>query len=255
MTSKKLPILMSRDLRRTRGVGDKAFTLSIPELDVYSGDFIALVGPSGSGKSTLLDLLALVLRPTGGTSMLLYNCRGHAIDILDCWKRRDDRKLAQTRRNLLGYVLQTGGLLPYLNVAGNIELPVRLLGQRLNKKQIDAQLMRFGLDGYGDKRPCSLSGGERQRVAILRALSHRPSLILADEPTAALDRKHARTVVEHFKLLAREQSIAVVMVTHDELLVSGLADTIVRFVANDTADEGFCYVTEVQQAKETPCAR
>lgn len=241
------PILRVRHIWRTRGSGQRSFTLRLAKLDVFPGNFVALVGPSGSGKSTLLDILSLVLEPTGGESLTLHDREGEDIDILSCWRSGNDTQLAQTRRRLLGYVLQTGGLLPYLNVLDNISLPLHLLGEQPDRKVIESHLEHFGLHGFESKNTSSLSGGERQRVAIIRALIHQPSIILADEPTAALDHAYARTVVEHFRSLALQQNTAIIMVTHDEPLVNDLADTVIRFYPENHLETGTCYSAQVEQ--------
>lgn len=241
------PLLRLRNLHHSRGDEQRGFRLEVAELTIHAGEFVALVGPSGSGKSTLLDLLGLVLRPCGGDAFILHQQDGCTTDILGCWQSGNDTHLAHTRRHLLGYVLQTGGLLPYLDVADNINVPARFAGQQLPRKTINQQLKHFGLAGYGHKKPATLSGGERQRVAILRALAHRPALILADEPTAALDHLHARTVVEYFHTLAREQGSAIVMVTHDETLVRGIAQVMVRFVAKPKQTGTLCYHAVVEE--------
>jgi putative ABC transport system ATP-binding protein len=206
-------------------LGGGAFELRVPELELYGGQFMALVGESGCGKSTLLDLLALVLRPTSVHRFNLYDRVGsRLIDVGAMWRCDDQDGLARQRRELLGYVLQSGGLLPFLSVRKNLYLPRRLKSG--SGSDVAALAARMGIDNLMERKPASLSGGQRQRVAILRALAHQPAIILADEPTAAVDRGRARSIVADFSVLAREEGCGIVMVSHDLQLVEEFADRI-----------------------------
>ncbi|WP_430432235.1 ABC transporter ATP-binding protein [Oceanicaulis sp.] len=191
--------------------------------------FYALVGPSGSGKSTLLDMLALVRQPTYADAFVFRPDGEQVVDIAHLWSRRRESRLADLRRTGIGYVLQTGGLMPFLSVAENVALPNQLVGRNPSRQEVETLLAEFGMDAHSGKRPAKLSGGERQRVAIARALAHRPALVLADEPTAAVDRELARAIVRGFAARARADGAAVVMVTHDEALIDGAADVKIRF--------------------------
>jgi putative ABC transport system ATP-binding protein len=194
-------VIQIRGLTKTRVQGGAAFELSVPELDVAPGELVALVGESGCGKSTLLDLLALVLRPDAADTFLLQGPGGRPIDIKALWQGGDEEGLARVRRELLGYVLQSGGLLPFLSVAGNIGLPRRLKDGRAG--DLTPLAGRMGMASLLRHKPRFLSGGQRQRAAILRALAHRPAIILADEPTAAVDSTRAHAIVGDFRGLAR----------------------------------------------------
>jgi putative ABC transport system ATP-binding protein len=213
-------------LVRLRERGASAFRLQVPSLRVHAGEFVALVGDSGSGKSTLLDMLALVLRPSEAG---VFRIREGAqdTDVMALWRARREGALARIRRERLGYVLQTGGLLPFLSVRGNLELPLRITGRR-DDGAVAGAARRMGIADHLDSRPDRLSGGERQRVAVLRALLHRPALVLADEPTAAVDKSRARAIVADFHAAARALGTAIVMVTHDLDLVGPVADTTYR---------------------------
>jgi putative ABC transport system ATP-binding protein len=213
-------------LVRLRERGASAFRLRVPSLRVHAGEFVALVGDSGSGKSTLLDMLALVLRPSeAGAFRIRAGARD--TDVMALWRAGREGALARIRREHLGYVLQTGGLLPFLSVRGNLELPLRMNGRR-DDGAVAAAARRMGIADHLDSRPDRLSGGERQRVAVLRALLHRPALVLADEPTAAVDKSRARAIVADFHAAARALGTAIVMVTHDLDLVRPVADTTYR---------------------------
>lgn len=236
------PLVLLEAVVRRREQGDMVFLLRIPWLAVRPGEFVALVGDSGSGKSTLLDMLALVLRPSAAGRFEM-RLRGGAIragpvsDIAALWQRGQEAALAVLRRQHLGYVLQTGGLLPFLSVWGNLTLPLAALGRRPNRPEIIRAAERLGLGRYLDLMPDRLSGGERQRVAVLRALLHRPALVLADEPTAAVDKSRARAIVADLHALARDVGSAIVMVTHDLDLVREVADSTYRCSLEDASAE------------------
>ncbi len=236
------PLVLLEAVVRRREQGDMVFLLRIPWLAVRPGEFVALVGDSGSGKSTLLDMLALVLRPSAAGRFEM-RLRGGAIgagpvsDIAALWQRGQEAALAGLRRQHLGYVLQTGGLLPFLSVWGNLTLPLAAIGRRPNRPEIIRAAERLGLGRYLDLMPDRLSGGERQRVAVLRALLHRPALVLADEPTAAVDKSRARAIVADLHALARDVGSAIVMVTHDLDLVREVADSTYRCSLEDASAE------------------
>lgn len=179
-------------------------------LDVYPGEVVALRGPSGSGKSTLLNVIACILDPSEGRMQLqgeiVYDQR---------WLRHDLRRL---RLEKIGFIFQFHNLLPFLSATDNVALVLRLAGYDMPEATARArQLLDYLEVGKRkDAFPAKLSGGEAQRVAIARALANNPRIILADEPTAALDSKRAGLVMDLLKKLAREQNAAVIAVTHDE---------------------------------------
>jgi putative ABC transport system ATP-binding protein len=199
-------MLQVRGLSKRFGSGDGAALLESIDLDVARGQWVAIVGESGSGKSTLLNLVAGLDRPERGEVRL----DGEALDY-----SKDDG-LALWRRRHVGFVFQSFHLLPYLSVQENVALPLALLGvaaaQRYQRSR-DA-LAAVGLGSLWERRPGSLSGGEAQRVAIARALVHRPSLVLADEPTGNLDAANARGVLECLGNAVRSAGAAALMVTH-----------------------------------------
>ncbi len=205
-------ILSVRKLRKTRNEG-AGYTLDIEHFDAQRGELAAITGPSGSGKSTALDIFAGILRPDGAERFFFAPGNGAAVDMMDAWRRGRRNALAQMRRGSMGYVLQTGGLLPFLSARGNIMVARRSLGLGWDK-EMDDLTQRLGIDGLLDKKPAKLSVGERQRTAIARALAPRPALLLADEPTAALDPVNAQTVMALFTELAREAGSTVILVTH-----------------------------------------
>jgi len=221
-----------------REQGGIAFELHIPEFRLLKGQFVAVVGNSGCGKSTLLDMLALVSNPTHCEQFNYFF--SHAddsvtkYDIGGLWNQDNEQKLAALRCENLGYVLQTGGLLPFLTVQQNVELPIKLNGYNDNT-YIKELAERLEIETLFNKKPQFLSGGQRQRVAVLRALSHRPQVILADEPTAAVDEERAKAIVQDFYTLAKENGTTIIMVTHHRDLVMSLADVIYSFQVEDVS--------------------
>jgi putative ABC transport system ATP-binding protein len=179
-------------------------------LSVASGEVVGLLGPSGSGKSTLLNVIGAILEPNEGWMKLdgevVYDNR---------WLRRDLRRL---RLDKIGFIFQTHNLLPFLNATDNVAVVHYLAGlPRQESVKRAEQLLDYLQVGHRKHAmPSQLSGGEAQRVAIARALANRPRIILADEPTAALDSVRAGMVMDLLRKLAAEQQAAVVAVTHDE---------------------------------------
>ena len=212
------PLLQLRGLRLVRGEGDNAFELRLPELAVARGELLAVTGRSGSGKSSLLEVLGLILRPQQAQGFALH-LDGITHDLMALWQRGAQDALATLRAKGFGFVLQTGGLLPFLSVRENLLLPRRLLGLPLDDELVGALPQALGITDVLGKMPAQLSIGERQRVAIARALAHHPPLLLADEPTAALDPEHAQRVFALLIELVRRFHMSAVVVTHDWDLV------------------------------------
>ena len=230
-------VLDIRDLTATRG----GFGMSLPHLRLDPGQVLAVTGPSGCGKSTLLDVLGLVLRPHRASTFTLLNR-----PILPLWQTQHADPLAPLRARHLGYVLQTGGLLPFLSVADNIRLSLEISGQADPDNLFNHLTQTLGLTRLLSLAPAALSIGERQRVAIARALIHRPAMVLADEPTAALDPAAAQTVMELFLTLARDLTITTVVVCHDWDLVA--RHGLVRLQARlETTENGTARTTFVPE--------
>ena len=177
------------------------------DLIVHSGDYLAVMGASGSGKSTAMNILGCLDRPTGGR----YRLNGIAVEQLN------DDELADLRNQSLGFVFQQFHLLPHASAMENVMLPMVYAGIPLDerKERAASALDRVGLSQRLDNRPNQLSGGQQQRVAIARAIINRPSLLLADEPTGALDSNTTAEVLELFDEL-HQQGITLVMVTHED---------------------------------------
>jgi putative ABC transport system ATP-binding protein len=208
------PLISIRDLRVARVSAQSRFELHVSALDIVPGQRLAVVGPSGCGKSTLLDVLALILLPARVGTFLFRPPGQPAIDLVPFFDRGDLDGLGRLRRRHEGYVLQTGGLLPFVSVRRNMEVPARLLFGS-NAHHLERLAEMLGITDHLDKMPGELSAGERQRVAIARALIHRPVLVLADEPTAALDPARSDQVMGMFVATAASFETSVVIATHD----------------------------------------
>lgn len=179
--------------------------------DIPRGDIQLLMGPSGSGKTTLLSILAGLLTPTTGKVYLLGQ------DIT----KMPRTKLSEFRLQNIGFIFQGFNLFPALTASENIEVVLNIKGIRGRSARNEAQLLldHVGLGDKANQKPSNLSGGQKQRVAIARALAGKPRLIMADEPTAALDSRSGHTVIELLRQLAKEQGCTVLMVTHDPRIV------------------------------------
>jgi putative ABC transport system ATP-binding protein len=195
------------------GAADGGFAMEVEVLTLVPGQVVGVVGPSGCGKSTLVDLLALLRRPTRVRHFELLRT-----DVAALWAANDIDGCTALRAEHVGVVLQTGGLLPSLPVRENVLLTQRLLG-RLDTDWADALLDALGLHELGRRLPSQLSTGQRQRVAIARALAHRPPIVLADEPTAALGIEHAPAALDLLISLARDSGAALLVVSHDTRLL------------------------------------
>ncbi len=184
-------------------------------VSIERGSFTAVMGPSGSGKSTFLHCAAGLDKPTTGSS---YIGDTQLNDM-------NETELTKLRRKRIGFVFQAFNLIPSLSVFQNVELPLRLAGEKLDKAWLNEILTRVGLGGRAAHRPAELSGGQQQRVAIARALITRPDVIFGDEPTGALDTVTAKEILSLLRSCVTETGQTVVMVTHDPVAAS-YADTV-----------------------------
>ena len=208
------PIYQLKDVVKTRTSEGVAFSLRVPSLNISQGEKIALIGESGCGKSTLLDMLALILRPSAiGSFQFMDQRKDQPIDVARYWQRSKMNKLATLRKQHMGYVMQTGGLLPYLTVHDNMNLSRRILGLP-DDDTVQLLARELGLIRHLNKYPDALSTGERQRVAIGRALAHKPAIVIADEPTASVDPFAAEKIMALFIGLVEELNITVIVASH-----------------------------------------
>ncbi|MGW6914163.1 ABC transporter ATP-binding protein [Kitasatospora sp. NPDC054939] len=210
------PMLAVQDLRRSFGTGERAVhALRGVTFTVPRGQLTALKGRSGSGKTTLLNLVGGLDTPTSGTVRL----DGTDLGALD-----ENARLT-LRRDRLGFVFQSFGLIPVLTAAENVGIPMRLRKAPAHQREERARtlLALVGLADHAGQRPGELSGGQQQRVAIARALANEPDLIIADEPTGQLDSETGRAVMELLQAVVRSQGVTVLVATHDPTLME-LAD-------------------------------
>ena len=197
-------------------------------LDIHPGSFMAVVGRSGSGKTTLLNLLSGLDRPTGGEVFF----QGRDLTTLP------EADLVELRRNKIGFVFQSFGLMPLLSALENVELPLHIRGASWRERRRRAQeaLEMVGLGPRSRHRPYELSGGEQQRVSIARALVTGAAVIFADEPTGELDTTTAVSIGEILRDVARERGATVIVATHD-LVLAEITDRIVELVDGQIISE------------------
>ena len=218
LAASAVPVIATRDLSKVYAQGTQAEVVALRDADlvVGRGEFVAVMGPSGSGKSTLMNLIGCLDTPTSGS----YACDGVDVSTLD------REQLAQIRREKIGFVFQGFHLLTRMSALENVAMPLTYTGvpaaQRRDKAQ--ALLATVGLGERSQHLPSELSGGQQQRVAIARALVNDPPILLADEPTGALDSKTGEEILTLFKRL-RDANHTVILITHDAH-VAAHADTV-----------------------------
>ena len=202
------------NLVKSFGKGDnKVSVIDGANFTLNKGEFAALVAPSGSGKTTLLMMLGCVLEPTSGKVTI-----GNEVVYDQKWLVKDDRAL---RRKKIGFIFQAHYLIPFLNIEENITLLPYENGEKAKvvKPRVKEIMDYLDMTDKMDSMPSELSGGQNQRIAIARALANNPDIILADEPTAALDKERAISVVKMLKKITRERGVTIIMVTHDDRLL------------------------------------
>ena len=223
-------LLEVKELSKTYGRGETAVhALKAASFSVPKGEFVAIVGESGSGKSTLLNLIGALDTPTSGKVF---------VDGKDIFAMKD-RNLTVFRRRNIGFVFQSFILIPELTVEQNIIFPVLLDYQKPNQKYLDELLDVLNLTERRKHLPSQLSGGQQQRVAIGRALTTRPSLILADEPTGNLDTQNSSEVIALLKEASRKYEQTIVMITHSKSIAQ-TADRILQVSDGVLTDFGRC---------------
>lgn len=230
-------LIQMTDIRKEYKMGDEiVYANDGVTLDIDKGEFVAIVGKSGSGKSTLMNIIGALDVPTSGKYLLGGKDVG----------KLSDNQLADIRNKMIGFVFQQYNLLPRMNLLENVELPLlyaHVSNHEREKRAMEA-LEKVGLAEKAKQMPNQLSGGQQQRVSIARALAANPSLILADEPTGALDSKTSRQVLDFFKKI-HEEGNTVIMITHDNSIaieakrVIRIADGKINF---DGSSEGYAAV-------------
>ena len=208
--------------------GEVTHILKGIDLSIEEGEYLSVLGPSGSGKSTLMNIIGCLDTPTRGR----YILRGREVDELD------EAELADVRSHEVGFIFQNSQLLPRLTARKNVELPLIYAGvsPATRRKMAVEMLERVGLADRMNHTPNQLSGGQQQRVAIARALVGNPSILLADEPTGALDQKTGRQIMQLFKELNDEHR-TIIMITHD-MNIAANARRIVRIIDGEILEGG-----------------
>ena len=229
-----MAILETKDLRKIYGSGEnEVHALDGVSISVDEGEFVAVVGTSGSGKSTLLNMIGGLDRPTSGSVTI----RGKEL------LKMKDEELTIFRRRNIGFVFQNYNLLPVLNVYENIVYPIEIDGAKADTEFVRQIIHTLGLEKKLKNMPNNLSGGQQQRVAIARALATKPAIILADEPTGALDSKTGRMVMDLFHRLNREQGKTIVLITHNQELAAETSRVL-------TMRDGILYTGSERGARE-----
>lgn len=201
-----MTLIEVKNLNKIYGSGEaEVKALKNINLNIEQGEFVAIVGQSGSGKSTLLHLIGGVDIPSSGEVI---------IDGKNIYKLKE-KELSILRRRKLGFIFQFFNLIPVLTVQENIEMPVLLDNEKIDKKYMNELLRILGLEERKNNYPSQLSGGQQQRVSIGRALANKPSIILADEPTGNLDSKNSKEVLELLKYCAKKYNQTLILITHD----------------------------------------
>lgn len=216
-----MPVILLKDVNKIYQTGEvEVHALRGVSLQVERGEFVAVMGPSGSGKSTMMNIIGCLDRLTSGTYVL------DGIDVSTMSKN----ELADTRNTKIGFVFQSFNLIPRTTAAANVELPMVYAGVAPGerRKRAISALDSLGLSAKAGSFPNQLSGGQQQRVALARAIASNPAIILADEPTGALDTKTADEIMQIFRQLNKERGITIVIVTH-EADIALHADRLVRF--------------------------
>lgn len=220
-------ILDMKDIIKTYRMGDEdQVVLKGVNLEVHKGEFISILGPSGSGKSTMMNIIGCLDTPTSGTYIL------DGRNISD----QSQKQLARIRSKEIGFIFQSFQLLPRLNARENVELPLIYAhvspGER--RERAEEMLRRVGLEEKMFHKPNQLSGGQQQRVAIARALANHPTILLADEPTGALDQNTGKQVMGLFKEL-NEEGHTIIMITHD-VNIAKYANRIVKILDGNLSE-------------------
>ena len=201
-----MTLIEVKNLNKIYGSGEaEVKALKNINLNIEQGEFVAIVGQSGSGKSKLLHLIGGVDIPSSGEVI---------IDGKNIYKLKE-KELSILRRRKLGFIFQFFNLIPVLTAQENIEMPVLLDNEKIDKKYMNELLRILGLEERKNNYPSQLSGGQQQRVSIGRALANKPSIILADEPTGNLDSKNSKEVLELLKYCAKKYNQTLILITHD----------------------------------------
>ena len=231
-TPVKRPVILMRDIVKTYYIGqpNELEILHGIDLTVQTGEFLSIVGESGSGKSTLMNVIGALDRPTSGT----YELDGEEVDSLD------DATLSRIRNKKIGFVFQSFNLIPRVSALENVEVPLLYAGVPSKERRARAMdlLTMVGMEDRADHQPNELSGGQNQRVAIARAMANDPAILLADEPTGALDSETSHLVMDLFHQLHEERGKTIVLITHSNELAAETERIVKLSDGRTVADSG-----------------
>ena len=239
MSNEKTPVIQVKDLYKIYRLGDERVrALDGITVDIYQGEFCAIVGTSGSGKSTLLNMLAGLEPPTKGEIVV---CGEHI-------EKKSENQLVKFRREHVGFIFQSYNLMNTLNAVDNIALPLTFRGisKKVRQKRAVEMIKLMGLEKYRKHRPDQMSGGQQQRIGVARALVLKPDIIFADEPTGNLDSHTSKEIMKLMQDVVHERNQTLVMVTHDNYL-AGFADRIVHI------RDGKLLMVEDKKQFRVPC--
>jgi len=240
--NRKKPVIQVKNVYKIFKLGEeKVRALDGVSVNIYKGEFVAIVGTSGSGKSTFLNMMAGLDRPTRGEIIIA----GHHIEKLS------ESRLVDFRREHVGFIFQAYNLLPQMNAIENVALPLSFRGMEKKKRERLAvnALKMVGLEKYMAHRPTEMSGGQQQRVGIARALVLDPQIIFADEPTGNLDSHTTLDILHLMQEIVHEKQQTLVMVTHDNHLAS-FADRRIRIIDGVIVDDDEA-AEEAEDGEET----
>ena len=230
-------MLVIKQLEISRLTDNSSFRVCLPELKLRAGDVVVIQGDSGSGKSTLLEMIGMILKPDNIDDFKLF-LDNNDLDIAKWINNNDINQLANIRAQYLGFMLQTGGLLPFLKIYDNILLPIKLLQKNVDNARLEYLIDKLGISHLLNKYPKQLSIGERQRASFIRSIIHKPALLLADEPTSALDPYNANLLFDLIIEQAKQDNIAAIIVTHDWQRIStkGLFTLSAKLVSSHSSE-------------------
>ncbi|BBL88450.1 ABC transporter ATP-binding protein [Vibrio rotiferianus] len=235
--------LILTDVVKKLGDLDHNITIQIPNFELRQKEIVAIVGSNGCGKSTMLDMISMLCKPDKAGDFIFCSADGQYVNI----QTLDEKGVNTLRRNNIAYILQSGGLLEFLTLKQNISLVTRL--KKGKQADFDEIVSNLGIDKLLNKKPMQLSGGQRQKGAIARALIQQPDIILADEPTSAMDTLSAITLMKNLTSRVRNSGSSLILVSHDPSLVRDFAHRVYRFSVKQVNGETLSVLHEEKQSR------
>lgn len=230
--------LVLNDVEKKLGDSEHNITIRIPGFELRHREIVAVVGSNGCGKSTMLDMISMLCKPDKAGDFIFYSEDGNPKNI----QMLEEKEVNTLRRNNIAYILQSGGLLEFLTLRQNISLVTRLKkGKQADFEEIVTML---GIEKLLNKKPMQLSGGQRQKGAIARALIQQPDIILADEPTSAMDYLSAINLMKDLTNRVRSSGSSLILISHDLTLVRDFAHRVYRFSVSQLDGETYSVLQE-----------